>query len=285
MAASREFVKICDLFKDGDHKRMEYDLEENKIHSRFDIDEPNNSWNGRSLLSEAASDGDVEAIELLMKFGASIRKPSKIGNIPLHRAFASPSAALMLLLVMTKEDRAMKNEDGRTPLAFAYFNLFGAQGGGRIQQAALISERISLERRMFPLDPKPSDECELSSFAPTLHDKKNPHHFDKGMAVVDKRPVLNLSFTLNGKGSESERAFLNKWITSKTHFTLPQTTFLLKLYNSVNKGNPIDRFLLCVLMNFFSSYFQSILNYKNIDELFDHLFRYMGTVFIFVCYS
>ena len=84
------------------------------------------------------SDGDVEAIELLMKFGASIRKPSKIGNIPLHRAFASPSAALMLLLVMTKEDRAMKNEDGRTPLAFAYFNLFGAQGGGRIQQAVRI---------------------------------------------------------------------------------------------------------------------------------------------------
>ena len=70
-------------------------------------------------LHEAAADGDIEQVKLLISKGADINSKDKGGNIPLHYAVKAGKIEVVQLLIEAGADINVKDNRDRTPLHMA----------------------------------------------------------------------------------------------------------------------------------------------------------------------
>ena len=74
---------------------------------------------GNSPLHLAATDGNVELINLLVRAGGECNAINQNGETPLHFAAASGSVASVMCLVRKGSVLEIEDEDGRTPAEWA----------------------------------------------------------------------------------------------------------------------------------------------------------------------
>jgi ankyrin repeat protein len=72
---------------------------------------------GFTPLGHAASDGNLEAVEFLLKSGANVNRRSA-GGSPLHSACAWSQLKIVKVLLAHGANPSALDEDGRTPLYF-----------------------------------------------------------------------------------------------------------------------------------------------------------------------
>ena len=76
---------------------------------------------GRTPLSWAAEAGNAQAVETLLKFGASTSKKSIIGLTPLHYAARGPDSTCMAILLKHGASVGAKNKWAQSPLNIAAY--------------------------------------------------------------------------------------------------------------------------------------------------------------------
>lgn len=88
---------------------------------QFSINSRNVQWNGRTLLHEAAANGNETIIQTLVeKFNADIHCRTYLGkDTPLHLAVSSNHRSCVCMLLNYGADPNMKNKYGRGPLFYA----------------------------------------------------------------------------------------------------------------------------------------------------------------------
>lgn len=85
-----------------------------------EINSPNTKGEFDStLLHLAAYQGDLEACELLVKYGADVNAKGNLDNTPLHDAALSNNEIIIEFLLANGAKKSIENELGQTPLKVA----------------------------------------------------------------------------------------------------------------------------------------------------------------------
>lgn len=70
---------------------------------------------GEPVIFSAAQNGDLDALHLLIKFGANINSRGEHGNTPLHQAIEACQFEAARYLLSNGADPSIKNNEGKLP--------------------------------------------------------------------------------------------------------------------------------------------------------------------------